>query len=335
MFVLGNAERNLLSKKEKTNKYYIEDYDIDLKNKNNSHAIVVSYAKDFENILDVGCGAGFIGKKIKENHDATIAGIEIDEKARKIAAESYDIVYSFSIENYENEEYKKFLAAKDEYDCIILADVVEHLVDPGKLIFTLSKKLKKNGVIIVSTPNIAHIDVIRNLINGRFNYNTTGILDSTHTKFFTEQSFYDFVENLNEKYGLKYGVKTIGKTYAKSDDKDDVFIFSLVGKELYRFQNIFLISEGITTKAPKYKDNYKLINKKYLKLGKQLEKAQKDNLILKNALEEKTAVALARELDVDNLKKDVEAITGSVSWRITKPLRIVAAIFGRGRKNDA
>ena len=353
MFILGNAKKNMLSTPEQENKYYNENYEIDLNNDNNSHSIIVNNAKESKNILDVGCGVGYIGRKLIELSKCKVDGIEIDKESFKIVSKIYNKTFSFSIEDYDNPEYKSFIENKDKYDCIILADVIEHLVDPGKTIYTLSKKLTDKGMFIISTPNIAHIDVVSNLINGKFNYNKTGILDSTHVKLFTESSFYDFVDNINKKYKLSFGVKTIGKTYAKKDDKNDKFLLETKGMEVYVYQNIFLLSKDIKTVNIKNKDYYALLNDNYLKgieleknnaelnkkineleykietLNHKLKEENQKNKILKNENKEYKKVNEELTKELDKTRIDREQILNSKSWKITKPLRKVSSVIHR------
>lgn len=325
MFNLGNAKKNILSKKEKNNKYYIEKYDIDLNNNNDSHSIIINNINFSGNtILDVGCGVGYIGRKIKELGKCTIDGIEVDKDAFNIAKKYYDNVFNFSIEDTDNSDYKKFFSDNKKYDYIIFADLLEHLIDPGKILALLYPKLKENGKMIISIPNISHIDIISNLINGNFNYNETGILDSTHLRFFTENSFYDFIKNVSEKYNIKMNVELIGKTYAKGNDINDDFIFNFLGIDAYVFQNIFVLTKdkfnAINKKNNFYKDmNDIYINKdsavsNYIKRIKSLEKENAD-------LKKETAY----------LKDEINSIVYSNSWKLTKPLRVVKVFINKMR----
>lgn len=321
MFVLGNAKKSVLSRKEKDNKYYDDKYDIDLNNSNDSHSIIVNQSLKYKNILDVGCGPGFIGKKIKSVSDkknCCVDGIEIDNISGEIAKKYYNNVYICSIENENNKIYNDFMNNNKKYDCIIMADLIEHLDNPGEIINKLSKKLSKDGVFLISTPNIAHIDIISNLINGNFNYNTTGILDSTHKCFFTKNSFYDFVDNINETYNLKYGVDLIGCTYAKNEKNCDKFVSDVIGNEIYIFQNIFIVGKNIKTKRKKSKDYYKMMNDLY------------DNskiIAYENEIAAKNNEIAAKNNEIEFLKNEINAIKSSNSWKITEPLRTIKRVI--------
>ena len=57
-----------------------------------------------------------------------------------------------------------------------------------------NRSLRPNGRVIVSVPNFAHLWVRLNLLVGRFQYAGRGILDRTHLRFFTLDSFKYFLQ---------------------------------------------------------------------------------------------------------------------------------------------
>ena len=71
----------------------------------------------------------------------------------------------------------------------LLLDVLEHLIDPGALLCELSSEMTENDVVIISVPNVKCVSVIFPLIfKDQFRYEQSGILDSTHLRFFTRSS---------------------------------------------------------------------------------------------------------------------------------------------------
>lgn len=77
---------------------------------------------------------------------------------------------------------------KDTFDYIILADVLEHLHDPERILQKLLPYLKADGSILCSVPNILNRHVISDLLRGKLEYQDAGILDRTHLRFFTMDS---------------------------------------------------------------------------------------------------------------------------------------------------
>lgn len=141
-------------------------------------------------ILDVGCASGNFGKSIKQRQNCHITGIELKKNIAQIAQSNLDLVLSGSIE-------KNIEKLQNEYDCIILADVIEHLKSPERILYNLSKKLSYNGIIIISVPNFSNYYVFEKLVYGNFNYDESGILDKTHLKFFSKINLIDLFNKLN------------------------------------------------------------------------------------------------------------------------------------------
>ncbi len=135
--------------------------------------------KSAKKILDVGCAAGALGAKLKEELGAEVWGIEIFEKAAKVAAKKLDKVLIGDIVEKSEELPESY------FDTVIFADVLEHLAEPEKALRKIAKALKSDGEIIVSVPNVRHWTVIKALLEGTWRYENAGILDRTHLRFFT------------------------------------------------------------------------------------------------------------------------------------------------------
>ena len=73
-----------------------------------------------------------------------------------------------------------------QFDCIVFADVLEHLQNPWKVLKETTELLRENGVVISSIPNIRHYSTLISLaIKGIWPYRERGIHDETHLRFFT------------------------------------------------------------------------------------------------------------------------------------------------------
>jgi hypothetical protein len=72
---------------------------------------------------------------------------------------------------------------------IVAADVLEHLKDPLATLRSLRPYLDPDGYFVISVPNVAHGSVRMALLTGHFDYREIGLLDSTHLRFFTRESF--------------------------------------------------------------------------------------------------------------------------------------------------
>lgn len=135
-------------------------------------------------ILDVGCGEGQTGWVLKRSGKAKeVVGVELVEAPAKRAESMLDKVIRGDVEEIT-------LPFQPEYfDYILLADVVEHLIDPWRVIKQLSRFLSKEGFLIASIPNIAHWRILKDLILfDKLEYQKAGILDKAHLRFFTQKT---------------------------------------------------------------------------------------------------------------------------------------------------
>lgn len=137
-------------------------------------------------ILDVGCGVGKTGEILRAKGFEEIFGVEINIKAGQQAKSFYKEVVIGDIER----DVLPF--SRGFFDCILYGDVLEHLVDPWKVLRSHREILKDDGIIICSIPNIRYYKVLRPLIlDGRWEYVDLGILDRTHLRFFTLKTIED------------------------------------------------------------------------------------------------------------------------------------------------
>lgn len=153
------------------NKFYNSD--------NHAWGLVYSFVEPKSMVLDVGCSSGTLGQVLIKQKGCTVDGIEtVHEDAIK-ASRKLRKVYELNVETGD------LSVVKGKYDVIIFADVIEHLVDPVKTLKKIQKYLKKGGVIIFSIPNMAHVSIRLSLLEGKFDYTETGLLDKTHLHFYT------------------------------------------------------------------------------------------------------------------------------------------------------
>lgn len=137
---------------------------------------------DVRRVLDVGCGAGALGAALKRRGCVEVVGVERDPEAAEAARAVLDRVYQRDIEALD------LPYAAGAFDCIVLADLLEHLRDPWGALRRLAPLLCVNGRLIVSLPNVRHWSVLRGLLEGEWTYLPAGVLDRGHLRFFTLKS---------------------------------------------------------------------------------------------------------------------------------------------------
>jgi 2-polyprenyl-3-methyl-5-hydroxy-6-metoxy-1,4-benzoquinol methylase len=167
-------------------------------------------------VLELGCACGATLLEIKNRYpNAELYGIEMNEGAVAIGKRFADIRPA----NAEQPlDYPELF-----FDYVITADVLEHLVDPWRVVANIRPHLKATGTVIASIPNIMHVSVMRDLLNGRFRYQDAGILDRTHLRFFTLSE----IDGLFA--GAGYGPRTYTATTVPMTDQDLALVDALKG----------------------------------------------------------------------------------------------------------
>jgi len=151
-----------------------------------NHLILNAIPKNAEFIAEIGCAAGALGQVYRQmNPKVFYTGLEINPDAAKIASERLNKVITGDVEKISLNDCDISI---NSLDCLIYADVLEHLCDPASVLKNHSKYLKENGQIIACIPNIQHWSILFNLLQGKWDYTEEGLLDSTHLRFFTLDS---------------------------------------------------------------------------------------------------------------------------------------------------
>ncbi len=159
-----------------TSHYEVE---IDLGNRNTSHSLVADLVGRGKRVLDVGCWTGDLGRVLIKR-GCQVSGLEIDEEAAEKARADLETVVVADLEEAPTSEH--FPAGS--FDVVVFADVLEHLRDPVGVLRDAASLLTPDGKIVISVPNVTHGSVRLALLQGRWTYTDTGLLDATHIRFF-------------------------------------------------------------------------------------------------------------------------------------------------------
>jgi len=129
-------------------------------------------------VLDVGCGAGAVGRALRGRADRLV-GVELDPLAAERAREIYDTVHVGAFDDVVDE-------IEGPFDTILAYDVLEHLVDPAAVLVRLRALATPHTLLHVSLPNARHWSLVRDLVlRGTFGYTQTGHRDETHLRWLT------------------------------------------------------------------------------------------------------------------------------------------------------
>lgn len=143
-----------------------------------------------QRLLDIGCGAGASW----ESFAGEVHGIEYDAESAELARERLASVYSGDIQKIE------LPYDKGSFDCIVFADVLEHLYDPWGTLLRLRPFLAEDGYVLISVPNIRYYKVVKSLVfRADFSYERSGVMDIDHVRFFARKN----VEWMLEQTGFR------------------------------------------------------------------------------------------------------------------------------------
>lgn len=146
--------------------------------------------KEAHSILSVGCASGATESRLVEK-GCRVVGIELNPHAASMArSRGIDVIEKDALDAQVDLDGEIF-------DCIIYADVLEHLARPVDVLKGNLKSLRIGGTIVISVPNFRHITVLAALFcGGEFKYSEAGIFDETHLRITTCKSTCRWVTGL-------------------------------------------------------------------------------------------------------------------------------------------
>ncbi|MFA0750249.1 MAG: hypothetical protein SLRJCFUN_000652 [Candidatus Fervidibacter sp.] len=137
-------------------------------------------------ILDIGCCMGGAGRILKQRQACEVWGAEIAPELARIAAQHYEKVIVGDIE--DDAVWQQL--PKGYFDAVICGEVLEHLIAPERVLKRLHEVITPDATLVLSVPHVGHVSVIRKLLQGKFDYEPTGILDSSHLRFFSRKNLW-------------------------------------------------------------------------------------------------------------------------------------------------
>jgi glycosyltransferase involved in cell wall biosynthesis/protein-L-isoaspartate O-methyltransferase len=148
-----------------------------------SHQRIIDRVPAGAKVLDVGCAGGYLARALTAK-GCTVVGVDSRPDAQAQAACSRFYAADLDGGSWAPEERG--------FDAIIFGDVLEHLRDTS-ILDRCGEWLAPGGKVIASTGNIALWFMRLQLLSGRFRYAPKGILDETHVKLYTRDTFRQLV----------------------------------------------------------------------------------------------------------------------------------------------
>ena len=135
-------------------------------------------------LLEIGCGNGDTSVYAKQSGKCGWTfGVELCEGPGKEAKNRLDDVIIGDIEQLN------FPQSAGLFDILIMSEVIEHLRDPWATLRRLRAILKPGAIVLSGSPNVAHWEVLAMLWRGRWDYTSTGVMDRTHLRWFTPDTY--------------------------------------------------------------------------------------------------------------------------------------------------
>jgi SAM-dependent methyltransferase len=145
---------------------------------------------DARRILDLGCSTGALGAELKRSRDAVVVGVELDREYAEQAAERLDRVVVADVESFLRQEPPP----EAPFDCLVAADVLEHLVDPWLALRRAAELVRPGGTVVISVPNVLHWrGLARLVLTRRWPRDEAGPFDRTHLRWFSGEDAVDLL----------------------------------------------------------------------------------------------------------------------------------------------
>lgn len=191
-------------------------------------------------IIDVGCGDGTMTLKLLKNvsHKVKVYGIDGLDNSKNKNRNRINFIRG-------ELESKKFPFKKDSFDIVYSNQVIEHILNKDNFISECHRILKKNGLFIISTENIASFDNIISLLLGQ-----EPVTQHTGSRFHSNSVLSPhFMQPLKDKDGNKYLHKNVCsyfglKRLLKINGFKNLIMLSF-GNASYLFEKLFPIYNRI------------------------------------------------------------------------------------------
>jgi glycosyltransferase involved in cell wall biosynthesis len=129
-------------------------------------------------VLDLGCAGGILAAELKRRKGCHVVGVDLFPLAPGLELDEFYL---------HDLNAATFPVRVDQFDYVLMLDVIEHLVDPEDFMDRLRDAVQMNPdlILLMSTGNVAFALTRLLLLAGQFNYGKRGILDLTHKRLFT------------------------------------------------------------------------------------------------------------------------------------------------------
>ncbi|OGM32363.1 hypothetical protein A3D00_05100 [Candidatus Woesebacteria bacterium RIFCSPHIGHO2_02_FULL_38_9] len=212
--------------------------------KQSSHMQVVRWLQkeNCHNVLDIGCANGMLSVALGKKWQGNLTGIEKNLNLKNSQyLERYGKLYWIDL----NKNNLRDILMADKFDAIVIADVLEHLQKPSRLLLSLNKLTNYNFKLIISVPNFHYLPAfLASKLLPKFKM-YKGPLDKTHINFYSLSQIKALIENSG--YKIRELKKTPPPTYlvySKFSQESSIYKLSLmlskIFPSIFAYQFLFL-----------------------------------------------------------------------------------------------
>lgn len=151
--------------------------------------LVGAHARSGGVVVDLGCGRGVCAGPLRS---AGHSYVGLDADADSVAALRGDGIEAGVVDLADAGGLAGHLDAavgERPVAAVTMLDCIEHLAAPARTLDALAAwcASRDDPLVVVSVPNVAHVDLGIKLLSGRWDITEVGLLDSTHLAWFTEE----------------------------------------------------------------------------------------------------------------------------------------------------
>lgn len=144
---------------------------------------------NIESVLDIGTGNGS-NIPTWQSQATKVAAMEPDEEGFSFAKQYNDVdVRKFGVGELIPAEWS------NAFDAVVSLEVIEHLFNPIDLVITTQQTLKKDGIVIISTPYHGYLKNLALAVADKWDHHHHPTKTGGHIKFWTRRSLSDLFIN--------------------------------------------------------------------------------------------------------------------------------------------
>jgi len=187
--------------------------------------------RDARRILDLGCASGALGAALKVRQDCHVLGVEREPAYAERAEEHLDEVLVADVEALDFSQIPRV-------DCVVCGDVLEHLIDPWRVLSDAATLLPQGGTVVVSLPNVRYWETFWQLgARGTWPQRALGTFDRTHLRWFTLRDAYGLLDQAG------CDVAAVDRLYRLGPERPPLrstLLGRLPGRTLLTFQHVLV-----------------------------------------------------------------------------------------------